>query len=134
MNKIVLDASALLAFLRNEPGAQQVAAALENTAHISIVNWAEVLSKIAELGINCRETIKILEEQGILGQALVIEPVTEEDCINIANLKQSTKKLGLSLGDRTCITLGIRMKARIFTTDKNWQHLNLSNLKIEVIR
>jgi len=52
LNEIVLDASALLAFLREEPGASKVAEVLENTAYMSAVNWAEVLSKISELEID----------------------------------------------------------------------------------
>jgi PIN domain nuclease of toxin-antitoxin system len=46
----VLDASALLAFLRDEPGAEVVERALEAGAAIRAANWAEVLSKAAEVG------------------------------------------------------------------------------------
>ena len=134
LNDIVLDASALLAFLREEPGAAKVAEALENTAYMSAVNWAEVLSKISELEIDCNETIKILKEQGILGEALVIVPLTEADGLKLARLRKSTKSRGLSLGDRACLALAETMKAKALTTDKNWRDVKLSNLKIELIR
>jgi PIN domain nuclease of toxin-antitoxin system len=50
VSEVVLDASALLAYLNEESGAEAVEQALPNGAYISAVNWAEVLSKVAESG------------------------------------------------------------------------------------
>jgi ribonuclease VapC len=50
VNKSVLDASAFLAYLRDEPGAEIVENTLINGCYISIINWVEVLSKIVDLG------------------------------------------------------------------------------------
>jgi PIN domain nuclease of toxin-antitoxin system len=46
----VFDASALLAHLNEEPGAAVVREAMEAGAAISVANWAEVLTKLAERG------------------------------------------------------------------------------------
>ncbi len=51
MNKSVLDASALLAYLNEEPGAEVVEKSLAAGSAIGTVNWAEVLSKAMETGI-----------------------------------------------------------------------------------
>jgi ribonuclease VapC len=134
LSEIVLDASALLAFLREEPGAAIVSEVLENTVYMSAVNWAEVLSKISDLEIDYNETVKTLREQGILGEALVIVPLKEEDAPKLAKLRQLTKRRGLSLGDRACLALAETMKAKVLTTDRNWQEVKLPNLKIQVIR
>ena len=46
----VLDASALIALIYDEPAAGRVADVLRRGALISTVNWAEVLSDMAERG------------------------------------------------------------------------------------
>jgi ribonuclease VapC len=51
MSNFVLDASVVLALLQQEPGAEIVAAALQNSA-ISTVNWSEVLQKSISQGID----------------------------------------------------------------------------------
>ena len=65
MNKSVLDASAFLADLRDEPGAEIVENALINGCYISIINWVEVLSKIVDLGESAEEIIKRLRDEGL---------------------------------------------------------------------
>lgn len=134
MNEAVLDASALLAFLRNETGSARVAQELENGAYISAVSWAEVLSKVCELGIDCEKLISTLKIQGIVGGALVIVPLLEDDGLTIGRLRLATRKDGLSLGDRACLALASRMKGRAVTADRNWQNIKLTNVKVEVIR
>ena len=134
MNEAVLDASAVLAFLRNEPGVDRVAQELENGAYISAVNWAEALSKVFELGIDCEKLISTLKIQGIIGGALIVVPVTEDDALPIGRLRLITKKDGLSLGDRACLALASKMKARAITADRNWQNIKSATVKIEFIR
>ncbi len=73
----VLDASALLAFLRDEAGADVVERALEAGAAISAANWAEVLSKTAEVGEDPDVLAGRLQPEGLLGDALqVVSPET----------------------------------------------------------
>jgi ribonuclease VapC len=134
LSEAVLDASALLAFLRDEPGAANVAKELEKGAYINVVNWAEVLSKLSELGVDCEKLIDTLQKQGILGGALVIAALSEEDALNIGKLRPITKQRGLSLGDRACLALAGRMKARAITADQGWKDLGLTNVKVEIIR
>jgi ribonuclease VapC len=61
VSSCVLDASAFLAYLRNEAGALVVEAALLQGAFISVINWAEVLSKVADLGNDPQALVQSLE-------------------------------------------------------------------------
>ena len=65
MNKSVLDASAFLAYLRDETGAEIVENALIDECYISIINWVEVLSKVVDLGESPEEIIKRLRDEGL---------------------------------------------------------------------
>ncbi len=109
MNKSVLDASAFLADLRDEPGAEIVENALINGCYISIINWVEVLSKIVDLGESPEEIIKLLRDEELLENSLEIITCNEEDAITIAKFRSLTKSAGLSLGDRACLALGKRL-------------------------
>jgi PIN domain nuclease of toxin-antitoxin system len=51
-----------------------------------------------------------------------------------ASLKKSTKHLGLSLEDRACVSLGIKLGIAIYTADKIWAELKLENADIRLIR
>ncbi len=94
MSNSVLDASALLAYLRDEPGALLVEVALANGAAMSAVNWAEVLSKVAEVD-QPQTFIEAMRNQGILGQQLQIHGFSTEDALVIALLRPLTKSIGL---------------------------------------
>ena len=125
MNKSVLDASAFLAYLRDEPGAEIVENALINGCYISIINWLEVLSKIVDLGESPEEVIKRLRDEGLLENSLEIIACNEEDAITIAKFRVLTKSAGLSLGDRACLALGKRLNLPVLTADKVWTRLSL---------
>jgi len=129
----VLDASALLAFLRGEPGAELVEEALVTGTHISAVNWAEVLSKLAEAGQAPRDVAQDLENQGLLGLALIIHPLEESLAMRIAELRSLTRHKGLSLGDRACLALGSHLQFEVLTADHDWGELDLG-LQIRFIR
>lgn len=115
----VLDASALLAFLQNEPGSETVEAALLESA-ISSVNWAEVMQKALAGKVDTRGMREELEALG-----LHILPFTPEDAELAAQLWQPTRHLGLSLGDRACLSVGIRLKATVLTADHVWTEAQL---------
>jgi ribonuclease VapC len=129
----VLDASALLAFLQDEPGADLVEEALVSGALMSAVNWAETLSKASDNGNQPDFIVSRLHEAGILGQSLAIVPLTSEDGLAIARLRNKTKAIGLSLGDRACLALALKEKAVALTTDRTWSKIRLG-VRVQIIR
>jgi PIN domain nuclease of toxin-antitoxin system len=129
----VLDASAFLAYLRDEAGAEIVENALICGCYISIINWVEVLSKIVDLGESPDNIIKQLKDEGLLENSLEIIACTEEDAITIATFRPLTKSAGLSLGDRACLALGKRLNLPVLTADKVWSSLSLG-ITINLIR
>jgi ribonuclease VapC len=128
VSRIVLDASALLAVLHDEPGAEifsQQSDLLEN-AMVSAVNVAEAHGKLVGLGIATDDAWEA-----------VIAPANE---IVVFDAQQAriagglqTRALGLSLGDRACLALGIVLKAPVYTADRAWKGLKLG-VPIHVIR
>jgi PIN domain nuclease of toxin-antitoxin system len=130
----VLDASALLAYLHEEEGAAVVADALASGAAMSAANWAETLSKLAELGHSPSGVAAELESRGLLHGLLEIVPLTDEDAIAIAELRPDTRDYGLSLGDRACLALARRLRLPAFTADRDWAELEGLNLAIDPIR
>ncbi len=132
MNRSVLDASALLAYLNDEPGADVVEKALAAGSAIGTVNWAEVLSKAMETGIAPETLTTELEKRGILRNTLDVLPLTIEDSMEIARLRPLTKSCGLSLGDRACLALGKRLRIPILTADRIWAEV--PGVHVTVIR
>lgn len=126
----ILDASALIAFLHDEPGADAVVDALAATAAISIVNWAETLSKVAADGDDPQQVADSLQSDDA---PLQLEPLTEADCITIARLRPLTKTRGLSLADRACLALAQRLDVPVFTADREWANLGLG-VRVQLIR
>ena len=106
-----------MALLLDEEGKAVVAAALAGRSAISIVNWAEVLSKTAERGRDPAEVEKEVRERGFLGAVLSVEPLTQGDCIEVARLRPLTKAQGLSLADRACLALAGRLGVPALTSD-----------------
>jgi ribonuclease VapC len=116
----VLDASAVLAVLNDEEGADAVAEAIGEGAAISVVNWAEVLSKIAERGADPALAAAELRKAEGSRRALSIEPLTAADCIAIARLRPITRPQGLSLADRACLVLAMRLSVPALSGDQKW--------------
>jgi PIN domain nuclease of toxin-antitoxin system len=110
-NKIVLDASALLCLLNDEPGADRVAEVLTRSL-IGAANLAEVVSKLRERGLSL---IEVREALG--GLHLDVRPLSSAQAMLIGDLRPLTRPLGLSLGDRACLALAIELEAEIYTTD-----------------
>jgi ribonuclease VapC len=118
---LVLDASALLAHLRDEPGADVVGEAIAGGAAISTVNLAEVFSRSADRGADPQELAATLTRSGLLDGAIAVEPFTAADAIDAARLRPLTRDAGLSLGDRACLALARRLGAPALTADIAWQ-------------
>ena len=116
----VLDASALLALLKGEPGAERVAEALERGAYLSAVNLAEVLSKLADWGEDPAEAQARMAQVGLLGAAVEVLPFTGEDALEVARLRALTRAYGLSFGDRACLALARRLGLPALTAERAW--------------
>lgn len=125
---IVLDASAVIAWLRREPGAAQVDAALQDEPMISAVNFAEVLSKVGERGGDVRGAARDLRIEG-----LRVEPYGDVDAVVTGELRVLTQAQGLSLGDRACLALAQRLGVPVLTADRAWSSLSLG-VSVTVIR
>ena len=124
---VVLDASALLAYLQDEPGHEQVDAVLAE-ASMSSVNWAEVVQKSAAAGVDIEGM-----QQDVCALGLVILPFTVEEAEYAGRLWQQTRQWSLSLGDRACLSLGHRLQAPVLTADRIWTTLELS-IKVHSLR
>jgi ribonuclease VapC len=109
-----------MALIHGENGQGVVAAALAGRSAISIVNWAEVLSKVAAEGGDPVALEVDLRERGFIGMALSIEGMTEADCVEVARLRPLTARQGLSLADRVCLVLAARLDVPALTTDRAW--------------
>lgn len=123
---IVLDASAILAFVNDEPGGAEVALAFSRGV-ASSVNWCEVLTKAEDTGT---DTAGLREDLEALG--LRILAFSAEDAEGAAGLRAATRSAGLSLGDRACIGLAQRLGAKVLTTERAWGRLPLG-LDIRVL-
>jgi ribonuclease VapC len=128
MSKIVLDASALLALLNQESGAQKLTPELLRDAISSTVNLAEVQTKLVREGGDPDEAWEIA-----LSPISEAEPFTSEQAKIAGALVTQTRPLGLSLGDRACLALAIVLKAPVYTTDRDWKNLKLG-IPIHVMR
>lgn len=122
----VFDASALLAVLFSEPGAEVVIEQLgEAGGEISAANWAEVGSKMAERGLSASQM-----QRELASFSLAVAPLDESQALLVAGLRMSTKPLGLSLGDRCCLALAQTRGATVVTGDRNWKKLKSFDIKL----
>jgi ribonuclease VapC len=119
----VLDASALLAHLQDEPGADVVGDAIAGGAVISTVNLAEIFSRLADRGGDPAKLAADLTQSGLLDGAITVEPFTAADAIDAGRLRPLTRGAGLSLGDRACLALARRLDAPALTADTDWQRI-----------
>jgi len=119
VSEVVLDASALLAFLFDEPGADVVSECLQAGAIINSVNFSEVLSKLADHGVGVDQSISDFRAQGLL-DLLEIVDFTASLAEETARLRKVTSDIGLSLGDRACLALGKLQNLPVVTADSLW--------------
>ena len=133
MPSVVLDASALLAYLRDESGADVVADAVATGAAISTVNLGEVLSRVADRGGDPARVSRQMTDRGLLDGAIAVEPFTSADAIEVARLRPLTRDLGLSRGDRACLALAKRLNTPVLTADSAWSRFG-PHLEVRQIR
>jgi PIN domain nuclease of toxin-antitoxin system len=128
MSKIVLDASALLALLNQEAGAEKLTPELLRDAICSTVNLAEVQTKLVREGGDPDEAWELA-----LAPIAQAEPFSRDQAKIAGTLVKETQPVGLSLGDRACLALAIMLKAPVYTTDRDWKNLKLG-IRIHVMR
>ena len=126
--KSILDASALMALINNEPGASVVQMHL-GRACMSVVNFTEVLSKMVEQGVPVIEASRVLDNFN-----LGLIPFDESQMSGVGLLRLETKQYGLSLGDRVCLNLGQISGLPVLTSDQVWLKMQSPQLKILFIR
>jgi len=127
-DSIVLDASAVLALIGNEPGAEKLTPRLLAHAVASAVNLAEVQAKLVSRGWTAEEAWQ--DGTSPLREVVAFD---EEQARIAGDLLIQTKHLGLSLGDRACLALGMVWKLPVYTAEKSWKKLRLIS-PIHVIR
>jgi ribonuclease VapC len=124
---IVLDASAVLAFLMVEPGQEKVAKVIDGSA-MSAVNLGETLTRMEREGRPASDIRAVLESTGV-----VFFPFDVDQAEAAAVLWHVGRPFGLSLGDRSCLALATALGAPVMTAERRWAGLPLG-LQIEVIR
>jgi len=127
VSKVALDASALLALLNDEEGADKVKELLPD-ALISTVNLAEVSTRLSLLGMPGEQIREVLT---LLG--LDIVPFDKEQAFLAGLFAEKTHSLGLSLGDRACLALASLTSVPAVTADRVWKKLKLG-VKILLVR
>ena len=117
---VVLDASAVLALLYDEPGKELVAAHAKGSQLLS-VNLSEILTRVIDKEgdpVRVRKLIARLEIEIVVFDG--------ELATDTALLRFDTKKIGASLGDRACLALAKRQNRPVLTADTQWDKLDLA--------
>ena len=102
----VLDASAILAILFDEPGSA-IAQRYLQAGTVSAVNLAEVAAKLADRSITMSMARTIINQLN-----LDVRAMTADQAWRSASLRDLTRSAGLSLGDRACLALAAELDYR----------------------
>ena len=125
MAEAVLDASALVAFLRGEPGADKVAALLTRSC-MSAVNLAETISKMIERGLAIEDVSYQIERLRV-----EVVPFDGGHAKVTASLWKATRTVGASLGDRACLALALQRSLPALTAERDWDKCGVN---VEIVR
>lgn len=131
MDKVALDASAILAMLLGEPGGDELLAVFDKGSigiSISSVNFCEVITKLVRDGLTLDEALSVVQDL----REYVVD-FDENQAIRAAGLFPLTSPKGLSLGDRACLALASAEQATAWTTDRAWSSLKLG-IPIKLLR
>ena len=129
--KYVLDASAVLAWILHEPGAERVRQLMQTgDCLISSVNAAEVVAKLADKD---RPQAALHQVINHIGAECI--PFDASQATESGLLRPLTRHLGLSLGDRACLALARLHNAAVITADRPWLELaETLGISVECIR
>lgn len=125
---IVFDSSAIIAFVRGEPGYEKVVPYL-GLAAISAVNLQEVV-KVLSSTIQKPELVRSM----VAELSLDIHAHEEADAFAAAALAPATRRFGSGLGDRSCLALAIKLGVPALTTDRAWAELQIPGLQVVLAR
>jgi PIN domain nuclease of toxin-antitoxin system len=128
MNESILDSTAILAILDREPGAEKLSLEILSQAVISAVNLAEVQTVLVNRDIPP-------EEAWVDACSPVREVISfsREQAKLVGSLIKQTRLLGLSLGDRACLALGILRSVPVYTADRVWKKLKIG-VEVRLLR
>lgn len=125
----LLDASALLAVLFEEPGADEVVFALRCGAVMSAVNVAEVAARLHRDRWSAEDVARMVKDVGI-----EVVPFDSDAALLSGWYHRDTAELGLSLGDRACLATAATLGLPVLTADREWGKLSLRGVRVECIR
>lgn len=124
---VVLDSSAVIAYLLREPGHDTVAGYLDD-AVLSAVNAAETINILLRRGYS------LADARASLGDlAIPIEPLTVDVALHAGEFANRFSAIGLSLGDCCCLALAFKNGAEVLTADRQWAKIDL-RVRITLIR
>lgn len=129
MSQTLLDASAMLAVILEETGADVVVEALRSGTAMSAVNAAEVAARLYQEGWGDEEVSLVFRELGVR-----ILPFDADAALLSGRFRVATQSLGLGLGDRACLASANIEACPALTADKAWEQLNLPGVDIRCIR
>jgi len=122
----VLDSSAVLAWLQQEPESTRVQALLDGGVVVA-ANWAEILQKARQHGADQQEVGLLLRSLG-----LEVTEITREDGETAAEIWD--RSVPVSLGDRLCLAVAIRLQLPVVTTDRLWAKASIEGVEVELLR
>ncbi len=126
MSDVVLDSSALLAYMLEEPGADVVEGVLPG-ALLCAVNLAEVVGKLRERGMTLDEV-----DAAIAPVGFEVVEFDEQLAMLCGDLRIETRAYGLSLGDRACLALARHRGFEALTTDVAWGRV--ADIRVRLLR
>ncbi len=127
--RVLLDASALLAVIYEESGAEEVHEALRGATAISSVNVGEVVACLDEDGWTRREVAEVID-----GFDMEIVPFDTATAVVSGELRSRTRRVAVGLGGRACLATAQRLGIRVMTADPAWRRLRLPGVKVRCIR
>lgn len=126
---VVVDASAVMALMLGEPGAEQVMAMIRRSL-MSTVNVSECCARGVERGASADAVLAIIR-----GYEVRVEPFDLEDALAAAQLRAPTRAVGASLGDRACLALARRYALPVMTSDRRLAEIDSAlGIDIRLIR
>lgn len=130
MSNCVIDTSALITFIFNEPGARETEGWLNEGAWVSTAVLQELVTHLIRRGFEPNDAIDAFQNLGVTTHDL-----TSALAIAAAELYRETKSMGLSHGDLSCLALASSKSVPVVTADANWVAISPKiGVQIEQVR